>query len=349
MKKTTNILILFLVLSFVLAGCSNNSQPANESNSTEQQNHKSEGMDDDYVVKLSYSGSLCQAPAQLAYELGYFKEEGINIEFVKSEQAASDLMVSGQLDVYQEMIPKIIQQVDNGLDIKVASGVHTGCLKVLTLADNNEINPIKDLKGKKIGVPGVASSQAIIVQRTLMEYGIGATPENMEVEFITFNASDLQMALENGSVDAISLGDPSASQIAESGVGKLIFNQATDPLYENEYCCAFVFSPEFAEEHADLAAKTLKALQKACMYVDQHPEEAAQIQVDKAYVAGDPKLNAKLLESYNYRPSIEGGKEALKENILDLQKLGMISNDLEADAVVDKIYIEFEDVDEVSN
>lgn len=354
-KKSVAILSLILALAIIMVGCSNknnkegkdtpavseNQNGANNSQETGDSNDKL----DDYVVRLTYTGSLCQAPLQLAYELGYFDEEGVKVEFIKSEQAAADLMVSGKLDVYQDMIPKIVQQVDNGLNIKIVSGVHTGCLKALTLATNDEINSIKDLKGKKIGVPGLASSQAVIVQRTLLEYGIGATPDNMEVEFVVYNASDLQMALENGYVDAICIADPAASKIVESGVGKLIFDQSSDPLYEDEYCCVLVFSPEFIEKHPEIAKMTLKAIQKACIFVEENPEEAAKLQIEKNYVAGDVELNSRLLKSYNYNPSIEGAKDSVYKNVVALQKLGLISNDLSPEAVLDKIFYEIEGIE----
>src|SRR5690606_37006125 len=104
------------------------------------------------------------------------------------------------------------------------------------------------------------------------------------------------------------------------------FDQSSDPLYENEYCCVFVFSPTFVKEHPVIAAKTLKALQKASLYVNENPIETAKKQIDGAYVAGSPELNGRLLESYNFSPSIAGGKEAIYNNVIDMQELKMISD-----------------------
>ena len=50
--------------------------------------------------------------------------------------------------------------------------------------------------------------------------------------------NDLPQALENGAVDAIALGDPTAS-IAEEQYGlTALIDTATDPEYKDEYCCA---------------------------------------------------------------------------------------------------------------
>lgn len=51
----------------------------------------------------------------------------------------------------------------------------------------------------------------------------------MEVEFSVYSRNDLPQALENGAVDAIALGDPTAS-IAEEQYGlTALIDTATDP------------------------------------------------------------------------------------------------------------------------
>lgn len=46
---------------------------------------------------------------------------------------------------------------------------------------------ISDLKGKKIGIPGIMDSSVIALKRKLHDIGIGVTTTNMEVELITYN------------------------------------------------------------------------------------------------------------------------------------------------------------------
>ena len=63
----------------------------------------------------------------------------------------------------------------------------------------------------------------------------------------------------------------------------------------------------------------------------------AQIQIDKEWVAGDVDTNAKILASYNYKPSVDGGYEALKLTVPDLQAIGLINPDRNPDEFIDSI------------
>lgn len=184
-KKVALALVL-MILVVSLVACS---KPANQDNVGGDSGNMKDDIivnnseDDDYVMQLTYAGSLCVAPIQIAHELGFFEAEGLNYEIIKSETSNFDLMTAGKVDGFQGMLPAFIQKIDNGMELNIVSGVHTGCLKTIAPKDS-PINSVTDLKGKKIGVPGLASSNTIILQRALLSHGIGATPENMEVEFV---------------------------------------------------------------------------------------------------------------------------------------------------------------------
>ncbi|KNF09053.1 ABC-type nitrate/sulfonate/bicarbonate transport system, periplasmic component [Gottschalkia purinilytica] len=332
MKLIKRCLILGL-LAISLSACSNKE--------VEKTGTKNVVKDDEYVVKMSYNSGLCQAPFQMALELGYFEKEGLKYELIKSEGYSSDLIASGKADTFTSMLPSVIQQIDNGVDVNMTVGVHTGCLKVVAKADSG-INKIEDLKGKKVGVPGLATPPAIITYRALAAKGIGTTPENMQVEFLVFTPSELQLALEEGRVDAIAASDPIGAIVAKNGAGKVILDTTVDEEYKNEFCCVSLLRPDFVKEHPKLAEKYTKALMKGAKYVEEHPEEVAKFQIDNKLVSNDDlEMNIALLKSYNFISSIDGGKEALKRNFKDLQGLKLISQDLDIDKIVNKVYVEF--------
>lgn len=75
-----------------------------------------------------------------------------------------------------------------------------------------------------------------------------------------------------------------------------------------------------------------------------HPEETAQIQVDKEYVTGDVSFIASLLKSYNYIPSVQGGYEALENVSRDLQTIGVLKSDTDIDALIARSFKYFDRV-----
>lgn len=353
MKKFKRVVSMSLVIALsigVLSGCKNNSTETGSKKEVSKDNVQviktSDKEYDDYAVKVVNDGGLCSAAVQMAFEKGLFEEEGLNVEMVKSNGASlQDLITSGKADVSQDMLPNTVLKIDNGLDVRMALGMHTGCLSIITKS-GSDIKKVEDLKGKKIGVPGLGSSQMAIGQRALADVGISTSAENMEVEFVAFSGPELAMVLENGTVDAVIAGDPLSQNIVREGVGEIIFSSTDHPDYKDEYCCILALSPKFVEEHPVAAEKVTKVMQKAVKFVRENPEETAKIQVEKDYIPkDDPEYYAEILKTYKWGGSVEGGREGLRNNLVDLEKLGLITGDMDADKVISKVYIEFENVD----
>lgn len=323
-KRIMSLVLVFVMISTVLAGCGQSSRNSKDSN---------------YKMKIVALPGLCGAPLHVAQEMGYFKEEGLKYDWsMVSDSSASpfDLMASGKNDMLYALLPTVIQRAANGMQLKVVMGMHFGCINIVAKNGSN-INDIKDLKGKKVGVPGLGSDPAVLLQRMLKANGISTSADNMEVQMVTYPDSSLEMALDKGQVDAVASWDPVATSIAARGKGKIIFNQATNELTKNEYCCVIALDPAFLKNHPDSAAKFCRAMQKACDYIAKHPKETAQMQIDKKYCSfNDVELNAKLLASYNYSGRIELAKESMRNTTKDLISLGIIKKDINVDDFMKK-------------
>lgn len=295
-------------------------------------------------LRLIYSPSLCAAPMYIAIENGYFEDEGLDVEQVTVDAAhVSEAIGADQVDVGMGLIGKLLQPLENGLPIKFTTGLHTGCTKLLVPGDS-DIKSITDLKGKKIGVPGLADAATVVSKRSLSAAGIGVTEQNMEVEFSVYSRNDLPQALENGAVDAIALGDPTAS-IAEEQYGlTALIDTATDPEYKDEYCCAAFVTSKLASENPAAAAAFTRAVQKASQWVQENPDETAKIIVDKQYISGDVDFCAQILKTYNYKPSVQGGYDALKQNAQELTEIGILKEGTDATKFADNAYMFFDDV-----
>ena len=275
-------------------------------------------------LRFAYHGNLCGAPIYMAIENGYFADENIELEQVTVDAAhVGEAIGADQVDVGMELLGKMLQPIENGLPIKFTTGIHTGCTKLLVPGDS-DIKSVADLKGKKIGVPGLADAATVVSKRSLSAAGIGVTDQNMEVEFSVYSRNDLAQALQNGAVDAIALGDPAAS-IAEEQYGlTALIDTATDPEYKDEYCCAAFVTSKLAEENPKAAAAFTRAVQKASQWVQENPDETAKIITEKEYVSGDVDFCAQILKTYNYKPSVQGGYDALKQNAEELTKIGIL-------------------------
>lgn len=300
--------------------------------------------DGKFHLKIAYSPSLCQAPLHLAVELGFLEEEGIIAENIQVDAAhVQEAIGANQVDAGFGLIGKFLQPLENGLPIKFTAGIHTGCIKVFTLP-NSGISSIKDLKGKKIGVPGLAGAEALIAKRALFLNGIKVDPKDAEVELVVFSRNDLGQALQNGVVDAVSLGDPVAAQMVEAYNATVVIDSAKSPEFALEYCCASFISKLLAAEHPEIAAAFTRAILKASAWVAEHPEEAAKLQIKYKYVAGDADFNAEILKSYNYKPSVQGGYDAIKVSSQQLVDIGILKPTTKPEEFAKNNYIFFNDV-----
>lgn len=326
-----------------MAGCSG-SQESASSDAGDSTDAASET--EAYTVQIPYYSSLCSAPFHIAIENGYFDDEGLTYNAFPEDNSDMDLVTSGKADVAYDLLPTIIQRIVNGLDIDVVMGAHVGCIKVVAKGDSG-IETVEDLKGKTIGVPGsLGSDPAVMLQRVLTHYGIGVTPDNMEVDLEVYQATDLQNALDQDNVDAFVSWDPYASIVAKDMDGTIVWNQATDDYTKNEACCLVMLRPGFLEEHPDEALGFCNAIAKACDFIAENPEETAQIQIDNGYVANDDAdLNAELLTSYNYKANVADAKESYVNCAEDLKTLGIIETDESGEDLADAAFAEVPGLD----
>lgn len=357
MKKQVISVFLAGALIASLGGCGDTSSTAETSQSGGEtsgaaetsQNGGNTAADGDYVFKIgTASGSLCLAPLHVAADLGYFDEEfsaaGIKYELVDIDiQQAAELTASGKIDACLGLAGTLIPQIDSGLEVAFTAGMHTGCTKYYVAADS-DIDDVAGLKGKKIGVPGLTDSSVIALKRKLFEVGVSVTPQNMEVELVPYNLTDLPLALANGAVDAIAAHDPVAYSGEQEYGFKKILDLSEDETFKNEYCCASYVTTSVVTEHPDAAAAFTRALLKASAFVQAKPEEAAKLQIDNNQCSGDLSENAKLLGSYNYQPSVSVMEQTFRNACSDLLEIGDLQEGREIDSFTAEHVAKFDGV-----
>jgi NitT/TauT family transport system substrate-binding protein len=322
MKKILGVLALIAVL-FAVSVCK-----------------KKEVAPEDYVFKIGYtSNNLCHAPLYIADEKGYYDEEGLKWEAIRfSDGELLNLLTNGSVDGSNFLLIGLIQPLSNGLPVQIPLAMHTGCIKVLVPGDS-PVKTAADLKGKKIGGASPSTPPILFSKRYLSEKGFKVDGENADVEYLYQSAAELPLLLERGIVDAIVLTDP-AAQIAEDSRGfRAIIDNGIDEGYKDEFCCVAPVRTETIKSHPEATAKFLRALQKAAKFVQENPDEAAQILARANLVAGDPLVNAGILKTFNYRASVSQALPALERNAKDMQALGILKADVDVDKLVKDIYV----------
>lgn len=139
----------------------------------------------------------------IAQKLGYFKDRGIKIEMVvgSSPDAAIAELMAGSVHIAMTGSVSLVAAVANGLNVTaVLNTQDQGKIPTMGLIvpGDSDIKTIADLKGKKIGLPGIASAQGVALLLELEK--IGLTRDDVKLVNLPFPG--VLSAIESGAVDA---------------------------------------------------------------------------------------------------------------------------------------------------
>ncbi len=141
--------------------------------------------------------NLVHIPPYLAKDLGYFREEGLDVEIISFEGGVGSLRVllAGQVDLtLTSGDPPIIARA-RGAQVRLIYSTSPRLEAVLTV--QGDIKELKDLKGRKIGIQEPNGFADILSRRALAKAGL----KPADAQFISTSTAGRVPALVTGQVD----------------------------------------------------------------------------------------------------------------------------------------------------
>src|SRR5688500_7307481 len=176
-------------------------------------------------IRVGVVGITCEAPIYTAMEKGFFKEEGLEPELVRCDwKNYKDALMLGGYDITHHLVMYFLKPIEMGFDVVFTGGIHRGCLRVQARV-NGPIKSVKDLKGKRIAVPGMGTPPFIFANRVLGANGIDPA---RDVTWIVYPNAELALALDKGEADAIANSEPIGSLLLHNKKVMNIADQAKD-------------------------------------------------------------------------------------------------------------------------
>ncbi|MDR0676002.1 MAG: ABC transporter substrate-binding protein [Elusimicrobiota bacterium] len=284
-------------------------------------------------------GGACGAPSYIAYEKGFFADEGLDVTLVSGTfETQKAGLASGKYAVTNGDF-QFFPSVNEGLDIKIIGGLHQGCIKLLVPKNSNITKP-EDLAGKRIGVDEIGGTPMAITSVVLANANINPTTG---VTWLPYPLDQLGNVAEKGEIDALAAWDPFGTLYEKQGY-RVLVDIGTHPLFAGKYCCFLYASTKQIKQNPKKVAAILRAYQKAQEWIAANPEETARIIVEREYIPGeDPILTAELLKSYNYghknhASASNNAKEDAQYFVEQLKKTGYLPTNLDTKNFVDKLY-----------
>jgi NitT/TauT family transport system substrate-binding protein len=228
-------------------------------------------------LKIGYSDWPGWIAWEVAIQKGWFKEAGVDVEFVWMEYVPSmDAFAAGKLDGVG---------MTNGDALTYgANGTKAVTILVNDFSNGNDmiiakpgINSVKELKGRKIGVE-VNFVDHLLIIKALELNGM----KESDVELVNVSTNDTPQALASGQVDAVGCWHPISGQALKLVPGsKPIFTSKDVPglIYD----CLYV-SPQGLAAHKAEWAKVVQVWSRVVAYIADPKNEADALSILAARV-----------------------------------------------------------------
>ena len=222
--------------------------------------------------------SIFYAPQYVAIELGYFEEEGINLELVTGFGADKTMsaMVAGEADIgFMGSESSIYLYNEGAEDYAVNFAQLTQRAgNFLVARENTDQFQWSDLVGKEVigGRPG--GMPEMVLEYILKLNNIDPEQDVTLVQNIDFG--NTSGAFAGGAGDYTVEFEPSATALEQQGAGYVVASLGVDSGYVpyTAYCA----KKSYISENPEIIQSFTNALQKGMDYVNSHtPEEIAEV------------------------------------------------------------------------
>jgi sulfonate transport system substrate-binding protein len=174
-------------------------------------------------IKLAYcSQLLCGVPYEVARSAGYFKTHGLDVQLVytRGGNAAMQALVGAAVDYAATALDVAIQAYANaGADIRRFAV--TGRLPLFAVVTSpktaNQIQAIKDLEGKSVGISALGNADHAMTLYLLKQAGADA----QKVQFATLGVNLLE-ALRQNQIDVGLVQEPALTLLKRAGARVLV-------------------------------------------------------------------------------------------------------------------------------
>src|SRR6266568_2127564 len=289
-------LVTGIILVLLLSACGNSGTTTTTTNGTTTTITQ---------LKIMVGGLSKQIylPNMLTQQLGYFKQEGLEVTLIDeaSGQSSENEVLANQVDAgsgsYNHTIE--LQALGKQMEAVVLLNIAPGEAEIVSAKAAGQIHSVSDLKGKNLGVTELGSGTQTLT--TALLHKVGITPD--QVHFIPVGAGDTFIAaLQQGKIDAGMTTEPTISRILATGAGKVLVDlrspQSTQAALGGSYpfICVFMKN-DYVNSHKDVVQKVVNAYVKTLKWIQTHTADQIAAMMPADYYAGNKDLYVTALKN----------------------------------------------------
>jgi NitT/TauT family transport system substrate-binding protein len=256
-------------------------------------------------VRIAIGGQnqMIYLPTTLAQELGFYREEGLEVELQDFQGGAKALqaLVGGSADVVSGFYDHTIQMAAEGRALVAFVTMLRFPGLVLVTSPRSPVRTIEDLKGRIAGVTTAGSSSQMLLTYILQRHGIAA--DAVAVTAIGSAAAAIA-AMEHGRVDAGMMADPSFTLVQHRNPTVRVLADLRDAagvkaaFGTSAYPGSVLYaSGDWVRAHPDTARRLARAVLRTLQWMQAHSAEDIAIKTPKAFRGEDDALYTDALRS----------------------------------------------------
>lgn len=230
------------------------------------------------LTKVTYGNvtemTLSQAPMVAAKQLGYFKEEGLDVELLGFKGTGTLLpqMLARRVDIGYPNPDIVILSRAPGkerLPLKFFYNATRSSGWEFVVPEGSSIKTMKDLDGKRLGVGALSFGNVPITRAAFKELGINVTLVPVGIGSAAF------LALTSGKIDALNLFDSMHATLETQGTKIRRLKQAEQ--YQSLFSNGFIAHEDMLRDKPEVLAGFGRAVAKATLFCETNREACVKL------------------------------------------------------------------------
>ncbi len=296
-------------------------------------------------VAVGTGGSASDAPFYIAYDQGYFKDEGLDVDLIVLDSGAKVIapLGTGELDVGSGALSVgFWNALLRGVKFRIVADrghAEEGYLYQTVfirkdLVDGGQFKTLKDLKGLRMGFAAQGVTSLSLLNEAAKYAGIRF--EDMTPVYLSFPQQIA--ALQNKALDGTLLIEPQATVAVNAGIGVRFMD--TNVFYPRQQISVIFYSDKFATGRRDVADRFMRAWLRGVRTYNNAIKDGKIVGADEIVqtMAKSFNMNPALIrEMYTQAVDVDGAVNAagIQKDLDFFRQQGWVAGGINAADVID--------------
>ena len=236
----------------------------------------------------------------LAIGLGYFKQEGIDVEiinvmnYIPEDWVSTELLNNGTIDAEICWYQRTVFGIGNGHPAQAVFLIEDSPHLLISVANRvkDQIRSAADFKGRTVADSAGFSTKRYVTDYVMERAGVGTNDYTPAPLDWSSKIGPLTQALNDGKVDVVASMEPFTTKVLATKMVTPMFDLSTGEgtrkaLGDVWLARCLYLDPAFIKAHPDTVQRLVNVFTRTMRYINSHSAEEIVAKLPRAYFAPD--------------------------------------------------------------